>query len=241
MRTADAGKKIGGEIGRAGLGVADRGALLMNEGWTEMHEQRRLELAGMSHAARSRAAERGDFVARELEIGEAGDPRAAVEAVAELGGENVDDAGIAAVAVDDEKPPEAVSDYACRNVLDYRHHRLGPEGYGAGEAHVVRREAVPGRWQDRARHRCLAGRRFGDGGGEHGVGAERHVGAVLLDRADRKHKDGALAVEGGDLGRAQLLPQHTPAPISDAERPAGSVSAPFRRERLSGRQGTALR
>ena len=62
----------------------------------------------MAHAARLRLAQRRDLVAGEREIGEAGDPRAAVEAVAERRGEHVDDAAIAAVAVDDDDAAEAV-------------------------------------------------------------------------------------------------------------------------------------
>jgi hypothetical protein len=54
----------------------------------------------------------------------------------------------------------------------------------------------------------FSGGAFGDGvgrgGGDHQVGAERQVRAVLLDRAERLDDDGAGGDAGGHLGPAEV-------------------------------------
>ena len=182
----------------------------------------------MAHAAVLRLARRHDRVAGEGEIGEAGDARRAVEAVAEGRGEHIDDAGIAAVAVDHGDAAEAVMDDARDDVADHGHHRLGGERDRAGEMHVMGREPVPGRRQDHDRRPDQRRRGIADGGREIGVGAGRHVVAVLLHRADREHEDRPLAVERPDLRPCHVLPMHANPPsqdVSPISRPVRSPSA----------------
>ena len=60
--------EVGRKVGRPGLGITDYGALLMHQVGVKMKHQRRLELAGMAHAAVLRFAGGHDLLAGKGEI-----------------------------------------------------------------------------------------------------------------------------------------------------------------------------
>src|SRR5262245_50418902 len=110
---------------------------MLHPGW--------FQLNSMPPGSRLLLPELSNCCAGELEIGQTSDPRLAMKAVAQSGGENIDQRAIAAMTIHHHDAPETMRNHARDYVLDQGREGFSLECDGAGKAHMVRRIAIPGR------------------------------------------------------------------------------------------------
>jgi len=169
------------------------------------HHHRRLGLAGMENA-RLILQQRGEGRLGQLEIG--GRRHHETGLALDVGQEGVERGHVAAVAVDDQHPLEAMTrdgaDEADQQSLIGR----DVQGEGAAMGHVVLGHPDPERRRDDhwpLRHRLLCCDPA-DRAAERRVDAGAEMRAVLLGRGDRKEHRRLQRGEGVELGRCQLRP-----------------------------------
>ena len=113
---------------------------------------------------------------------------------------------IAAVAVDEQEPLEAMFRQRRDIVADDQHQGRGPERHRAGKFHVVRRHADTDGRPDETAGRLADTQR--DFLGADRIGADQPVGAVLLGGADRQDDAARRLQIVFDLGPGAKLKAH---------------------------------
>ena len=123
-------------------------------------------------------------------------------------GERVD---IAAMAVDDQQAREADGAQGADDAAEHAAQLGEIEAYGAAERQMVLAHPGPEPGQHENRHLVghEAGGADGGGAGACGVGDDREVRAMLLERADRQHGERVRpGGDGADLWCGQPCPFH---------------------------------
>ena len=135
-----------------------------------------------------------------------GEERQQAVVAAQLAEGHVQQRRVAAVTVEEDEPPGRRHRRAPTEVVEHGQERRSREPDRARRPGVLVRLAVGQRRQQPGVDLVapLGDGRLGDVVGDHQVGVERQVRAVLLDGADRLHEDRALRQQLGHLRVAQL-------------------------------------
>ena len=174
-------------------------------GRAEQH-QRGLELAGVVDAGKGALADGAEFLGGEPPPGQEGDAAVAMLRAESLQ-QHLADRLVAAMAVEQHDVAEAVASDAFKDVADIGQEGLVADAERAGEIHMVLGAADFHLRQDQDPIAEALLERLQEMVADDGVGLQRQMRAVLLDRRDVQH-DRDVAIERGDFVGRQGFPTH---------------------------------